>query len=251
MKKGIHKSQIVFGRLPVLEAIQARKSIERVFAKDNLHGEFEIELRTHCKSMDIPLKKVPLVKLDKISRNKNHQGVVALLSPIDYQSVEDLIPHLFENGKNPLLVVLDNVQDTGNIGAIARSCEVFGADALILSGKRSASIGEQAIKSSAGALFRIPVCREASTVLLIEKLTNYGLTTLGATLNTDQMIHEHVFSPPLAIIMGSEQNGLPREVCDLCSNLIRIPQAGEIDSLNVSVATGIILYEMIRSSFAQ
>lgn len=232
----------------MLEALNTGKSFERIYVKDTLHGDFEKEIRHHSKEMSIPLKKVPQIKLDKLSRMKNHQGVVAIVSPIQYQDVENVIPLIYEQGKDPNFLILDNIQDIGNIGAIARSCEILGCNCLILSGKNSALIGEDAIKASAGALFRLPVCRESSTFNLISKLRRHGLNVVAASQGADNSLHEISLKPPLALIMGSESTGLSREIEEKSDLCISIPQVGKTESLNVSVAAGIILYEILKQS---
>jgi len=236
--------QAIYGRNPIIEALQQGKQLERVYLKDNLTGELEKEIRNLCREHQIPLKRVPNVKLEKMVHSRNHQGVVALMSLIEYQTLNNVIPHLYEQGKNPSIVVLDNITDIRNIGAIARSCEVLGVHAMILSGKNSGYINEDAVKTSAGALFRLPVCREKTTLDVIQILDDHGIKIVGTSLRGKETLSD-TLSGPVAIIMGSEYDGLHITIENKCHHLVKIPQVGSIDSLNVSVAAGIMMYEMM------
>ena len=240
-------SQLIYGRNPIVEAIQEGKEFERIYIKDNMTGDIEKEIRQLCKEKDIVLKKVPLVKLDKLSNARNHQGIVGIMSVIQYQDLGNVIPFLFEQGLNPIIVVLDNITDIRNIGAIARSAEVLGAHALVLSGKNSGYINEDAIKTSAGALFRIPVCREKNTLNVIDILDSFGVASVGSSLNTNNALDGNL-KGPIGVILGSEYDGLHHTIEDKCSRLVKIPQLGNTDSLNVSVAAGILLYEVLKQN---
>ncbi len=236
-------SQLVYGRNPIIDAIESGKTIEKVFIKDSLTGDLEKEIRALCKAHDIPLKRVPLVKLDKLTRNRNHQGLAAFTSLISYQRLEDVIPHLYEQGVSPMIMILDNIQDIRNIGAIARSCEVLGAHAIVLSGKYVGTINEDAIKTSAGALYRIPVCKEKNSLNAIDTLNEYGIKVVGTSLKAKSPLQGNL-KGPIAVIMGSEDDGLHITIEHKCQELVKIPQVGDTDSLNVSVAAGILLYEL-------
>lgn len=241
-------AQIIYGRNPILEAISQKKEFERVFIKDSLSGEFEKEIRALCKENNIFLKRVPGIKIDKLTNTKNHQGLAAIISLIRYQKIEDLIPYFFEKGISPLLVILDNVQDVRNIGAIARSVEVLGADALVLTGKNQGMITKDSIKTSSGALFRLPVAKEQNTSNLIDKIKAYGIHVCGTSLRTGNFLDNSNLERPLAIVMGGENAGLHPQIEELCDQLIQIRQFGGTESLNVSVAAGIILYEISRKN---
>jgi 23S rRNA (guanosine2251-2'-O)-methyltransferase len=245
MAKNI-SSQIVFGRNPVMELLDSGKEIERIYLKHDTRGELEVNLRSICKERDIPLKKVPEIKLDKLAPNRAHQGIIAISSLIHYQSIDDVISLAYSNGQDPLLIIIDGLQDVRNIGAIARSCEVLGAHGLVMSGKQAAVINEDAIKTSAGAILRLPICREISTIALIQALQGLGIRVIGSSLKTNTLLSAIDFKVPIAIIFGSEGDGLSREASEACDQLIKIPQVGALDSLNVSVATGIVLYECLR-----
>ena len=238
--------QIIYGRNPIIDAFEEGKIFERVYIRDSLTGDLEKEIRRLCKKNDVPLKKVPNIKLDQLSRRRNHQGVVGLGSLVQYQDISMVIPFLYENGVEPLCVLIDNVQDTRNIGAIARSLEVLGGHCLILCGKNAGMITHDSLKVSAGALTRLHVSREKNTINAIEKLRSHGLTIVGTSLNSDVQLSSVTLSAPICIVMGSENTGLHYTVESACDKLIHIPQVGKTDSLNVSVSAGVILYEILR-----
>ena len=244
-------SHIIHGRKPILDALEDGKDFERIYLRDNLTGEFEKEIRQKCRERDIPLKKVPTIKLDKLTRKRNHQGIVGIGTLVNYLELSMVIPHIYENGENPLLILLDNIQDTRNIGAIARSVEAFGGHGIILSGNNSGMITPDSIKSSAGALTRLMVSRERNTTKALELISNYGINTIGTSLNAVDHVQDYQLKRPLCIVLGSEGKGLHISVEQTCNQLIKIPQSGNMDSLNVSVAAGIILYEIQRQSFNQ
>ena len=244
MRPARKNTQAIYGRNPIIEALQQGNQLERVYLKDNLTGELEKEIRNLCREHQIPLKRVPNVKLEKMVHSRNHQGVVALMSLIEYQSLQNVIPHLYEQGKNPKILILDNITDIRNIGAIARSCEVLGVHAMVLSGKNSGYINEDAVKTSAGALFRLPVCREKTTLDVIQILDDHGIKIVGTSLRGKESL-SGALSGPVAVVMGSEYDGLHITIENKCHHLVKIPQLGSIDSLNVSVAAGIMMYEMM------
>ncbi len=237
-------AQLIYGRNPIVEAIHQNKKFERIFIKDTLTGDLEKEIRALCREYGITLKKVPLVKLDKICHSKNHQGVAGFMSLIEYQELENVIPLLFEQGLSPVIMVLDNITDIRNIGAIARSCEVMGAHAIVISGKNSSIINEDAIKTSAGALFRLPVCKEKTTLNVIDIFNSYGIKSVGTSLRAKNELSGNL-QGPIGVILGSEENGLHITIEHKCQELVKIPQSGDTDSLNVSVAAGILLYELM------
>ena len=246
LKTSSPKNQIIYGRNPVMEALEAGQHMERIYLKSGVTGEWVKQLRSQCRELDIPIKRVPLIKLDKLTRNKNHQGIVAYTSLIQYQKLDDLIPFLFEQGKSPVIIMLDNITDVRNIGAISRSIEVLGADAMILSGRNVGMLNEDAIKTSAGALSKIAICREPNTPGTIELLHSYGINTFASAMKKSTPIQQQDFTIPCCIIMGNEGDGISDEVMQLCTQSVAIPQLGQTDSLNVSVAAGITLYEIMR-----
>ena len=203
------------------------------------------ELFNALRGRQIPVQRVPVEKLNRLTR-KNHQGVVAFISPVAYHSVESIVPTLFEEGKNPFFILLDNLTDVRNFGAIARTCECAGVDAIIIPSQNSVSINSDAVKTSAGALLTIPVCRERKISDTIRYLKNSGFRIVGATEKGDKLYTQGDYSGPICLIMGAEDKGIPTEHLSLCDEWIKIPILGKIKSLNVSVAAGIIIYEILK-----
>lgn len=237
--------EMIFGRHPVMDALEAKRNFEKIILAANVRGPFEKDLRKACKELDVPLQTVPKERLNNYTR-KNHQGVVALLSPIPYYQVEDLLLLAYEKGKHPLFVLLDGVTDVRNIGAIARSAEAAGADALIIPKKGSAQINDSAMKSSAGALNHLPVCRVNSLIQTAEYLQMNGLQLIAADLQGEKMLYDLELNLPLALIMGDEHKGVNRVLLEKVDEHFLLPMRGQTDSFNVSVATGITLYEIMR-----
>jgi len=191
------------------------------------------------------MQTVPAEKLDRVTR-KNHQGVIAYISPITYSNIEEIVPGLFEKGETPLILILDQVTDVRNFGAIARTAEIAGVDAIIIPEKGAAQINADAIKTSAGALNLVPVCRTPSLSHTIKYLKNCGLRIVAATEKGERFYDETNMKDPLAIIMGSEDLGIESSLLKIADEWIKIPQFGQIASLNVSVAAGILIYEALR-----
>lgn len=237
--------QMIFGTRAVLEAVRSGKEFERLFIQQGLSNPLLRELKQELQEAGIHYLYVPQPKLHRLT-TQNHQGVVGFLSSIVYQSTEELVPRLFEEGKTPLLLILDRITDTRNLGAIARTAEGAGAHALILPSRGSAMITADAIKTSAGALNLIPVCREDNLKTTLEYLRNAGLKIISCTEKTDVLLKDVDFREPCAIIMGSEENGVSGEYMKRSTDLAKIPMHGRIESYNVSVAAAMILYEAIR-----
>lgn len=244
-KESKKSTSTIYGRNPVIEAIKSEKKIEKVFLQNNLHGEVEVLVRNECKKHNIPLTKVPIRKLNDLARSQNHQGIVAFISPVEYTTVEDLVPLIFDRGEVPLLIVLDGVTDVRNMGAIARSAKVFGAHGIVVPAKGSARISDEMVKSSAGAILDIPVCRENSLPVALETLQNIGLTVYATDVNAEKTVAEQNLKHPTAIVLGSEDKGVSAIALKISDDKIKIPQVDNFDSLNVSVAAGIILYEIL------
>jgi 23S rRNA (guanosine2251-2'-O)-methyltransferase len=236
---------LVFGIRAAIEAISAGKEINKLFIQNGISNPLIGELKDAIRGLDIPLQYVPIEKLNRITR-KNHQGVICFISPVSYQPLDQLIPIWFEEGKNPLIIILDRVTDVRNFGAICRTAECVGADAVVVPTKGGALINADAIKTSAGALHRITVCREMYLKKTIEYLQSSGFNIVGCTEKTDKTIYDANFTGPTAIIMGSEEDGISPEYMKRCNELAKIPLNGNIASLNVSVAAGVILYECQR-----
>lgn len=236
---------MIFGIRAVMEAIEAGKDIDKVLVKRELSGELFVELQEQLRRYEIPMQKVPLERIDRITR-KNHQGVIAFISAITYQKLENIVPLLYEKGKTPFILVLDGLTDVRNFGAIARTCEVAGVDAIVIPARGSVSVNADAIKTSAGALHSIPVCRENNLKETIVFLKNSGIKVVAATEKAASYYTETDLSVPVAIVMGSEDTGVATDHLRICDELVRIPQFGTIQSLNVSVAAGVLIYEVIR-----
>jgi len=238
--------QIIFGRNPILEALDSGTQFEKIVLKSGIKGSFEQDIISKCKALMIPLKRVPQVKLDNLSRNKNHQGILGYISMIEYSDIRNLIPFLYENGKIPNLVILDGITDVRNLGAISRSAEVLGANSLIIPQSNSAEINEDAIKTSAGALLNIPVCREVNLLNTVDYLKECGIYIIASSIQGEKDIFDLDLKAPLATILGSEQKGVHSALLEKSDDVFRIPQVGSTDSLNVSVAAGIVLYECLH-----
>jgi len=228
-----------------MEAIESGKEIESLFIQRGLGGGLFQELKQLLKEHDISYQQVPVEKLDRITR-KNHQGVIGVISPITYFKVEQIVPMLYEKGETPFLLILDGVTDVRNLGAIARSAECAGVHALVLPKRGSAEVNPDAIKTSAGALYKIDVCREDNLNHTVKFLQESGVRVIVCTEKTTETIYQQDFTGPLALIMGSEDDGVSNELLRVADDLAKIPMYGEIGSLNVSVATGVVLYEAIR-----
>jgi len=241
----INKSDYIFGIRAVIEAIEAGKDIDRVLVKRDMQGDLARELFNALRGTQIPIQRVPVEKLNRITL-KNHQGVVAFIASVTYQHVEDLVPMLFEEGKSPLFVMLDGVTNVRNFGAIARTCDCACADAIIIPTHDSVSANADAMKTSAGALHTLPVCREGNLTSAIKYLKQCGFRIIGATEKGNLNYTEAHYVDPVCLIMGAEDTGIPAEHLALCDNWVAIPQYGHIGSLNVSVAAGILIYEAVR-----
>jgi 23S rRNA (guanosine2251-2'-O)-methyltransferase len=241
----IEKNEMIFGVRTVIEAIQAGKEIDRILIKRDIQSDLSKELFAVVKGTMIPVQRVPVERINRITR-KNHQGVVAFISSITYQKTEDIVPMLFEQGKNPLLIMLDGITDVRNFGAIARTCECAGVDAIVIPSKNSVSANADAIKTSAGALYKLPVCREQNLTQTIKFLKDSGFKIVAATEKGDYDYTKANYNDPVCIIMGAEDTGVPYEHLALCDEWIKIPMLGTIESLNVSVAAGILIYEAVK-----
>lgn len=239
------KNDFIFGIRTVIEAIEAGKSVDKVLIKKDLNGELAKELFAKIKEYGVVAQRVPIEKLNRITM-KNHQGVIALLSPVTYFKLEQIVPTLYEDGIVPLVILLDGITDTRNFGAIARTAECAGVNTIVIPERNSVSVNADAVKTSAGALLHIPVCREAKIVDAVKYLKECGFNVVAATEKGNEMYTEADFTVPTAIVMGAEDKGISDEVLRQCDNLSAIPLIGNIGSLNVSVAAGIIMYEAVR-----
>lgn len=241
----MNKSDYIFGIRAVIEAIDSGKSIDKVLIKKDLNNELARELFSKIKEYGVVSQRVPIEKLNRITM-KNHQGVIGLLSPVTYYKLEQIVPTLYEEGALPFIVLLDGITDTRNFGAIARTAECAGVDTIVIPERNSVTVNGDAVKTSAGALLHIPVCRESSIADAVKYLKDCGYTIFGASEKATQQFTSVDYTVPTAIVMGAEDKGISPEVLRQCDNLLAIPLVGNIGSLNVSVASGIMMYEVVR-----
>ena len=239
------QNKMIFGVRAVIEAIEAGSTIDKIFLKNDTTGELTRELTALARERAIPVQRVPLEKLNRLTR-KNHQGVVAFISPVAYYDAEEVVTRLFEEGKVPAIVCLDGVTDTRNFVAIARTADCAGFDAIVIPERGSVSVTPEAIKTSAGALFHLPVCRCRNLLDTIRILKASGLKIVGASEKAAIDYTQADFTQPVAIVMGAEDVGISPQIIRECDELVAIPMKGNISSLNVSVAAGIMLYETVR-----
>ena len=239
------RNKIVFGVRAVIEAIEAGLTVDKIFIKNDTTGELSSELSALARERNIPMQRVPLEKLNRLTR-KNHQGVVAFISPVPYYDAEELVTRLFEEGKTPSVMILDGITDTRNFGAIARTADCAGFDAIIIPEKGSVTVTPEAIKTSAGALFHVPVCRCRNLTDTVRILKSLGLKIIGASEKTSRFYTDTDMNVPVGIVMGAEDTGISRQILRECDELAAIPMKGNISSLNVSVAAGIMMYELVR-----
>ncbi|MES2590413.1 MAG: 23S rRNA (guanosine(2251)-2'-O)-methyltransferase RlmB [Bacteroidota bacterium] len=238
------EDSLIFGLRPVIEAVRAGKEIDKLFVQSGLKSELSSELMSVLKQFNVAFQYVPVEKLNRLT-TKNHQGVAGFISAITYQKIQDILPTLFEQGKVPLVLILDRITDVRNFGAIARTAECSGVHAIIIPTHGAAQITADAIKTSTGALHKIPVCREENLKKGIDFLKECGLQIVSCTEKATDYYFQMDFTVPTAIIMGSEEDGISNEYLQKSDAKAKIPLMGEIGSLNVSVATGIILYEAV------
>lgn len=239
------KNTMIMGRHPILDAIEAGKEIDRLVLQRGVSREFEREIKEISRYHQIPLQIIPKERMDRYTR-KNHQGIIGFIALIKYYKIADVLPLIYERSETPLFVMLDGVTDVRNFGAIARSAELCGVHAIIIPDKGAAQINEVALKTSAGALTKIPVCRETSLAKTIDFLKLSGIQIYASSLSTKDPIHALDFTGPTALVIGSEGDGVSKKVLSMVDQHFIIPQKGTTDSFNVSVATGICLYEVMR-----
>ena len=235
----------IFGIRSIIEAVEAGKTIDKLFIQKGLHNDLFAELWKLVRVKRINYKHVPLEKINRLTR-KNHQGVICYISPIPYQPLDEIIQRCYENGKDPIVLILDRITDTRNFGAITRVAEAAQVDAIIIPDKGGALITSDAVKTSAGALNYVSVCKVKSLKNTINQLKESGLNIVSCYEKAKDSIFSIDYLTPTAIIIGSEKNGISSSLLDLSDNKVKIPMYGQIDSLNVSTSTSIILYELIR-----
>jgi 23S rRNA (guanosine2251-2'-O)-methyltransferase len=241
----LKESDHIYGIRAIIEAIHAGKEVDRIFIQKNARNELIKELIQLARANNLPMVQVPQEKLDRITK-KNHQGAVCLLSGITYASLDHILSQTFENGKIPLIAILDRITDVRNFGAIVRSAEGAGVHAIVVPSRGNAPTSADAIKTSAGALHHLPICRSENLKETISFLKDSGLRIIGCTEKAEVLHFNENLKDPVALLMGSEDDGISPEYLKMCDGLIKIPMLGKIASLNVSVSAGIIFYEAIR-----
>ena len=241
----MRKKDLIFGIHPVSEAVRSGKTIDKVLVRKGFTNPLINELLRHFRSSETAVQFVPEEKLFRLA-GKNHQGIVALISEIEYFNIEEIVPFVFENGKSPAIIVLDGITDVRNFGAIARTAECAGVDAILIPAKGSASINADAIKTSSGALHQIPVCRTSNLMNSLKFLQSSGLQLVGASEKAKDAYFNIDFTIPFAVIMGAEDKGISPQILRIVNSLVKIPMFGMIQSLNVSIAASLIIYEAVR-----
>jgi len=236
------KNTLIVGRAAITEALKEGKQLDRIYMQTTVHGETIDEIKELAAKYLVPINKVPVEKLNNFNVS-NHEGCIAQISKIQYQDLQNVISFVVENGEVPLFIILDGITDIRNIGAIARSAFCFGVHAIIIPDKGVGSLNEDAILTSAGALENIAVCRVNSLMKAVDDLHMNGIKVFASEMNAKMPAHECNFSEPCAIVLGSEEKGIYPALIKVCDERFTIPMTGDFDSLNVSVATGIILYE--------
>ncbi len=239
------KNTLVVGRIAVIEAMKAGKQLERIYLQTTIHGDVVDEIRKLAEQQLIPINKVPVEKLNNFNVS-NHEGCIALISKIQYQNLQDIISFTVDKGETPLFLILDGITDIRNIGAIARSAFCFGVNAIIIPDKGVGALNEDAILTSAGALEKIAVCRVNSLMKTVDELHLNGIKVFASEMTATKKLFELNVSEPCAIVMGGEEHGVYQPLLKICDEQFQIPMVADFDSLNVSVATGIILYEVMK-----
>ncbi len=239
------EKEMLFGIRAVIEAIEAGKSLDKVLLRRDMSSSLGRELSAKLEGQPVPVQKVPVEKLNQFT-DKNHQGVIAFLSPIDFCDITMLVPSLFEQGKVPFLLVLDGITDVRNFGAIARTALCAGADAIIVPSRGGTAMNGDAVKTSAGALLSLPVCKTDNMQSVLRYLRESGIMVVAATEHAKVNYTDADFTKPVAIVLGSEDKGIYPPNLELCDRQVRLPMCGPIESLNVSVAAGVFCYEVVR-----
>jgi 23S rRNA (guanosine2251-2'-O)-methyltransferase len=241
----MEKTEMIFGTRAVIEAIKAGREIEKIYIQSGLNNDLIKELINTAATHKAPYSFIPQVKLDRLS-NKNHQGVVCVLSAVQYVPLENIIDKCYSEGREPFFLIVDRVTDVRNFGALARTAECAQVDAMIIADKGNAPITGDAMKTSAGALNHLPVCRVKDMKKTFQLLKDNGIQIIACTEKATNTIYQIDLNTPIAIILGSEEDGISPQMLKDADHLAKIPLMGSIESLNVSVAAGIVVYEKIR-----
>lgn len=244
-----HDNQYIYGLRAVIEALEAARDIDKILLKRDMNGESVQQLLALAREHQVPVQRVPVQRIERVTR-KNHQGVVALMAAVTYYKLEQVLPMIYDNGDNPFFVILDGVTDVRNFGAIARTCECAGVSAIVIPETGSVSVNGDAVKTSAGALNYLPVCRERNIVDAVRYMRDSGVTIVSTSDKNAVTYTSANLAGPVAIVLGAEDRGISPEVMRLCDVRCTIPEFGNIHSLNVSVAAGIMIYEVVRQRLA-
>ena len=236
---------MIFGTRAVMEAIKAGQEIEKIYIQSGLSNDLIKELIATAREFQAPYTFIPQQKLNRLS-SKNHQGVICVVSPIRYASLDNLIAKAYDDGREPFLLVLDRITDVRNFGAIARTAECAGLDGIVIADKGNAPITADAIKTSAGALSHLPVCRATDLRKTIQQLRENGIRVVACTEKASKLLYEVDLRSPVALVLGSEEDGISPDILRVADDLAKIPMKGRVGSLNVSVAAGVAIYETIR-----
>ncbi|MBP3254646.1 MAG: 23S rRNA (guanosine(2251)-2'-O)-methyltransferase RlmB [Bacteroidales bacterium] len=241
-------SNIIYGIRPVTEALRQGRQLEKILMQTNLSGENMRQLKDELRAsnQNVKIQYVPAEKLNAVAKGANHQGVIAYGSLIEYSALEETVMQIFEKGKVPFILFLDHLTDVRNLGAIARTAQCAGVDCIIIPNEGSAQINSDAVKTSAGALLRIPVCKSSNTKTTLNFLRQSGIKLYSASEKANLLYTQADMREPLCLIMGAEDKGVSKEAIKMSDALVKIPMNGDIESLNVSVAAGVLIYEVIR-----
>ncbi len=241
----MQKEDYIFGLRAVMEAIEARREIDKLMIAKDAKGELALELIDKARQAGVYVQRVPVERINRVTR-KNHQGALAILSAVTYYNLEHLVPELYEAGKLPFIVVLDGITDVRNFGAIARTCECAGVDAIVIPKHGSVSVSGDAIKTSAGALNHMPVCRENNLSRAVKFLKDNGYRIVAVSEKADFNYTMGSYTDPVALVMGAEDVGISPSVMGLCDTKVAIPMFSKIQSLNVSCAASVVIYEVVN-----
>ena len=238
-------NDFIFGLHPVIEAIESGQNVDKILLRKGFAGELSKELFKITKDYQIPVQQVPVEKIDSITR-KNHQGVLAFLSPVEFNDIDTIVSETFEKGELPFIVALDQITDVRNMGSIIRTAECAGAHAILISAKGSARISSDTVKTSAGAIFHLPVCRTDSLLIKVKNLQKSGLQIIAASEKANENYYNTDFTKPFVLILGSEEFGITPEIIRQSDSFVKIPVCGKIKSLNVSNAAAVLMYEALK-----
>lgn len=241
----MNNKTMIFGTRAVMEAIRAGRQIEKIYIQSGLSNDLVKELIQLARQNQAPYTFTPQEKLNRLS-SKNHQGVICILSPIDYATLDNVIANAYDAGREPFVLLLDRITDVRNFGAIARTAECAGLDGIVIADKGSALITADSVKTSAGALNHLPVCRSSDLKKTVQQLRESGIRVVACTEKASKLIYEIDLNSPIALVMGSEEDGISPDILRVADELVKIPMKGKVGSLNVSVAAGIAIYETIR-----